>query len=137
MEKIEKWAMNGVEITSDKHTLKSVYDGDTFRLILPVCCKKYIFSCRLNRLDTPEIRTKNKEEKTVGLMVRDYVKGLLTDNIFRVSCGDFDKYGRVLCDIFVQIDGADVLLSDHLIEKGYAYRYDGGHKKTFDEWYKK
>ena len=132
MNKIEKWSLNGLK-TSEAQ-LHSVYDGDTLRLILPVCCKKYIFSCRLNGLDTPEIRSKNVEEKSLAYKVRDYVRELLKDTPFRVECLKFDKYGRVLCNVFININDVDVSLAQHLIDKKYAYAYDGGKKIKFEDW---
>jgi len=132
-DEVRPWSLKDLEVTNP--TLHSVYDGDTFRLVLPVCCKKYIFPCRLNGADTPEVRTKNLTEKRVGQAVRDYVTELLESKPFRVRCGNFDKYGRVLCDVYIHIDENEVSLSDHLIEKGYAYAYGGNKKRKFEDWY--
>lgn len=124
------WSLNGLETSDVK--VHNVYDGDTFKLILPICCSKYIFNCRLNNIDTPEIRSKNLKEKEIAYIVRDYVRKLLQNNNFRIKCLDFDKYGRVLCDILLENDES---LSEHLIKKNYAYEYTGGTKKKFNEWY--
>lgn len=127
---ITKWTLDGVKT---KGVLLNIYDGDTFTLLLPVCCKEYAFSCRLNGIDTPEIRTKNRLEKKQAKLVKEYVKNILETTPFEVHCGDFDKYGRILCEIIFD-DGTS--LSSHLIEKGFAYKYTGGKKKLFDEWFK-
>ena len=114
----------------------SVYDGDTFKLELPVCCSSFIFSCRLLGIDTAEIRTKNIEEKKVAKDAKSYVSDLLTTNVFVVRCHGFDKYGRVLCNIvFPELDSSE--LSELLIAKNFGYRYDGGTKESFDTWHKK
>lgn len=113
----------------------SVYDGDTFKLELPVCCSSFIFSCRLLGIDTAEIRTRNVEEKIVAKEAKAYVAELLSTNAFTVKCHGTDKYGRVLCDIlFPELDGSD--LAELLIAKNYGYRYDGGTKESFEQWYK-
>jgi len=125
---MEKWTLNGLDTTDVK--IVSVYDGDTIRIALPVCCKKYIFNCRIHHIDTPELRTKNTKEKQLAQTVRDYVRKLLKDcSSIRVKCYDFDKYGRVLCDITID---DELSLGEHLIEKGYAYRYDGGKRRAWD-----
>ena len=129
---MKQWSLNGVETINP--SIVKVYDGDTLNIALPVCCQHYIFKCRLNNLDAPEIRSKNAQEKKLAYQVRDYVKELLTTNEFKVCCLGFDKYGRVLCDIYILPTNES--LADHLINKGYAYTYNGGKKVPFDEWYK-
>ena len=53
----------------------SVYDGDTIKAVFPIMdsgsMKLYKWNCRLNGVDTPELRTKNKLEKELGYKVRD------------------------------------------------------------------
>lgn len=129
----KKWSLEGLETKDAK--IDKVYDGDTFNLVLPVCCEQYIFPCRLNGVDTPEIRTKNNEEKQLGIEVREYVKKLLNDTPFVVKCGKFDKYGRILCDVIITIDGREESMAEHLISKQYAYQYAGGTKRPFNEWH--
>ena len=112
----------------------SIYDGDTFRLELPICCTRFIFSCRLLGVDTAEIRTKNVEEKAVAVEAKEYVRKLLSENEFEVVCDGLDKYGRVLCEIiFSSLENR--ALSSLLVEKNYGYRYDGGTKRKFEEWH--
>ena len=112
----------------------SIYDGDTFRLELPICCMRFIFSCRLLGVDTAEIRTKNVEEKAVAVEAKEYVRKLLSENEFEVVCDGLDKYGRVLCEIvFSSLEKRT--LSSFIVEKNYGYRYDGGNKRKFEEWH--
>ena len=114
-------------------TLHSVYDGDSLRLVLPVCCESYIFKCRLNGIDAAELRSRNEIEKTVALETKEFVEQLLKETEFVVECFEFDKYGRVLVNIY--LDGSDQSLNDILIEKGLAYKYEGGSKRDFSDWY--
>ena len=111
----------------------SIYDGDTFKLELPICCMRFIFSCRLLGVDTAEMRTKNLDEKAVAIEAKEYVRKLLSENEFQVVCDGLDKYGRVLCDIvFPTLENKT--LTDFVVEQNYGYRYDGGTKQTFEEW---
>ena len=112
----------------------SVYDGDTISVVFQpydIYCK---FSIRLTGIDTPEVRTKNSKEKKQGLIVRDFLRKLILNKLVIIKCGKFDKYGRLLADVF-QYDefGKEIPLSinDLLIKKKYAYAYDGGTKQVF------
>ena len=90
----------------------------------------YKWNCRLINIDTPEIRTRNLREKVYGKKVRDYLRKKILNKIVTVSCKDFDKYGRLLVEIFYE----DENINNWLIDNGYAKIYDGGTKhKWFAE----
>ena len=90
----------------------------------------YKWNCRLINIDTPEIRTRNLREKAYGKKVRDYLRKKILNKIVTVSCKDFDKYGRLLVEIFYE----DENINNWLIDNGYAKVYDGGTKhKWFAE----
>jgi endonuclease YncB( thermonuclease family) len=112
-----------------------VYDGDTITVALEPfdSCGFYKFRTRLAGIDTPEIRTKNSDEKVQGNLVRDFLRGLILDKIIKIKCGEFDKYGRLLADVYEMTDGvaAKTSLNQQLIEKKYAYAYDGGTKRIW------
>jgi micrococcal nuclease len=112
----------------------SVYDGDTVKIVFPLTDKEperlYKWNCRLINIDTPEIRTRNLKEKAYGKKVRDYLRKKILNKIVTVSCKDFDKYGRLLVEIFYE----DENINNWLIDNGYAKVYDGGTKhKWFAE----
>tara|TARA_B110000444_G_C18695298_1_gene526281 strand:- start:166 stop:594 length:429 start_codon:yes stop_codon:yes gene_type:complete len=107
-----------------------VYDGDTIKVVFPVQGKLYKFNCRIQHVDTPEIRTRNKLEKTYGLKVRDILREKILGKIVLIVCDDFDKYGRLLIDIKLE----DTLLSQWLILNNYAFGYDGGKKKSWQTY---
>jgi endonuclease YncB( thermonuclease family) len=125
-----KFTLEGLHVPGE---LVRVYDGDTFTLVLPVCCQRYSFSCRLLDLDTPELRSRNPHEKTIAYQIRDWVRETLSTTPFQVHCHGFDKYGRVLCDIELQDERGD--LADWLVTHGCAYRYHGKTKQSFDTWF--
>jgi micrococcal nuclease len=108
----------------------SVYDGDTITVVFDTKIVTdvgpyYKHRIRLLGIDTPELRTKNLEEKKMGIEVRDFVRSKVLDKIIRIECGEFDKYGRLLATVFYQ----DENINELLVKKGYAYKYDGGTKK--------
>ncbi len=107
----------------------SVYDGDTVKVVFHLLDKLYKFNCRIQHVDTPEIRTRNKIEKEYGLKIRDELRKKILNKVFEIQCDEFDKYGRLLIDILV--DGEKI--SEWLIKNNYAFRYDGGTKRDWGE----
>ena len=110
-----------------------VYDGDTVKLVLnlPINGDLYRWNCRIARVDTPELRTRNIKEKQFGYQVRDILREKILNKVVMVKCGDFDKYGRLLVEIMVEKAGETDNISDWLIENQYAFSYGGGTKKTW------
>ena len=95
---------------------------------------------RIAGVDTPEKRTRNLEEKALGLDATDWLK----DKLEGAICGDDDliirtelvggvgKYGRLLG--WCYIGDATVSLNEQMITEGYAWAYDGGTKqKDFEQ----
>lgn len=98
------------------------YDGDTITFnipnIHPLLGKK--ISIRINGIDTPEIRTKNKHEKKKALKAKMIVQSILEKanriDLMNIKRG---KYFRIVADVI--IDNAS--LGDKLIKIGIAKRY--------------
>lgn len=105
-----------------------IYDGDTIHIIFKFKDTYYKWKCRLDGIDTPELKTKNEDEKKLGYEVKDILVEKIKDKIIDVECGEFDKYGRLLIKVFYENE----CINDWLIDNGYAKKYDGGHK---DEWF--
>jgi micrococcal nuclease len=114
-----------------------VVDGDTIDVDIDLGFSISFFSrVRLAGIDTPESRTTNAKEKTLGLEVKEKLKKELAaakDVVIKTEKPDSsEKYGRILGWVF--LDGADVSLNQKLINEGYAWTYGGGTKiKDFDE----
>ena len=64
-----------------------VYDGDTIQVVFPVQGILYRWSCRLSGVDTPEIRTKNINEKKYGYYVRDVLLSKILNKMIIIHCG--------------------------------------------------
>lgn len=105
-----------------------VYDGDTITIATPLFngdtspyIKTYRFNLRLRGINTPEIKTKDKDEKEIAMEARDFLSFLVMDKIVRLENVDIEKYGRVLCDVYVQDTNTHVNLA--MIESGFAVSF--------------
>ena len=122
--KLDPWIYNA-------KLIKGV-DGDTADAFIDcgfnISVKKRI---RFKGIDTWESRTRDLDEKKLGLKAKAYTKEMLSrnDGKFTVKSHGVGKYGRLLGEIF--IEGEDKSLNDLLIENGHAYEYSGGKKKVF------
>lgn len=132
-----------------------VYDGDTCKIILINDNNLLKFSCRLNFIDCPEmkpLKTKVNRELEIknaiiarnrliqlstnckcdldNTLSKSQIKELLKTNtkIVRVKCYKFDKYGRLLVEIFSDKQNS---INNILIEEKHAKPYDGGTKNEF------
>jgi micrococcal nuclease len=118
-----------------KKVLKIV-DGDTIDVDIDLGFDiSFTSRVRLAGIDTPESRTTNKEEKVLGLEVKDRLKNLIsTANtvVIRTEKPDSsEKYGRILGWLF--LDGAEKSVNEALIADGYAWGYMGDTKvKDFE-----
>ena len=126
-DKVPEFSLQGLV---KKCKVVSVYDGDTIKVVFPIHDKLYKWNCRINGVDTPELRTRNEIEKRYGYKVRDKLREKILDKIVTVHCGDFDKYGRLLIDIYCD-DDDDKSVSLWLIENKYAFEYHGGTKQKW------
>jgi micrococcal nuclease len=123
-----------------KQVLK-VVDGDTIDVIIDLGFDvSFTSRVRLAGIDTPESRTTDAREKILGQEVKEYLKKALegaTDIVIRTEKADSsEKYGRILGWLFInrQTDS----LNMELVNKGYAWSYDGGtKKKDFEELLRK
>ena len=86
-------------------------------------------------VDTPEKRTRNPEEKELGIDATEWLKAKLEgaisgDDELSVRTelvGGVGKYGRLLGWLY--IGDAELSLNEQMITEGYAWEYDGGTKQ--------
>ena len=116
-----------------KATVTRVIDGDTIDVDIHlgfdvVLSKQRI---RLYGIDTPESRTRNKEEKIRGLISKDYVKdNCYVGSTIRLQSRERGKFGRILGVIYK--DGDTISINQKMIEEGFAVPYTGGNKEELD-----
>ena len=107
----------------------NIVDGDTVDIIIDLgfsLTKKE--RVRLAGIDTPECRTRDLEEKQMGLEAKAFITRRLADGEpsgLRVKTEKDGKYGRMLGTLFVGSQN----INEEMIERGYAWKYDGGKKK--------
>jgi micrococcal nuclease len=113
-----------------------VYDGDTITIASKVPglinSPIYKFSVRLNGIDTPEMKTHNNDEKEIAIKARDALSEKIMGKVIRLENVQTEKYGRLLCEIYI----GDTHLNKWLIDQRYAMEYDGGTKIIPDSWKK-
>ena len=120
--------------------LERVVDGDTIDALIDVgfdiWVKKRI---RYKGIDTWESRTRNLEEKKLGLAAKERNRQLLEEvsnksGFFRLKSYGVGKYGRVLGEIFIMDENDNTIcINNQLISEGHAYVYDGGKKRVLTE----
>ena len=131
--KVPKFSLDG-QIKLCK--VVDVYDGDTCRVVFEHigCFNKW--TVRMRGYDTPEIRPskklENREEiKQKARESRDFLKSKImsySEQLVFIKCFEFDKYGRLLGEIFLEKDCKNCI-NNLMIESGHGYEYHGGKKK--------
>ena len=121
--------------------INRVLDGDTIDVTIDLGFDLYKKErVRIAGVDTPEKRTRDKEEKALGLDATAWMKEKLEGAIkgddeltIRTELkGGVGKYGRLLGWLYVGDD--EFSLNEQMITEGYAWAYDGGTKqKNFED----
>ena len=112
-------------------SVDKVVDGDTIDVTIDLGFDiLYRSRVRLAGIDTPESRTRDLEEKKMGLEAKDYLKNRLKFSnkiVIRTEKLDSsEKYGRILGWLF--LDDETTSVNNQMIMKGYAWQYDGSTK---------
>ena len=113
-----------------------VVDGDTIDVIIDLGFDLYKKErVRVAGVDTPEKRTRDLEEKELGIDATNWLKDQLEsaidgedDLVIRTEIdGGFGKYGRLLGWLYIGEDSESI--NERMIVEGYAWSYDGGTKQ--------
>ena len=116
-------------------SIDKVLDGDTIDVTIDLGVDLYKKErVRVAGVDTPEKRTRNLEEKALGIDATNWLKKELEDVlagddelIVRTELhGGVGKYGRLLGWLYVGDE--ELSLNEQMITQGYAHAYDGGTK---------
>jgi len=121
--------------------INRVRDGDTIDVTIDLGFDLFKKErVRVAGVDTPEKRTRDLEEKALGIDATNWLKEKLEgalagddDLVIRTELvGGVGKYGRLLGWLYLG-DG-NLSLNEMMIAEGYAWAYDGGTKqKNFEE----
>ena len=116
--------------------INRVVDGDTIDVVIDLGFDIYKHErVRIAGIDTPEKRTRDLEEKKLGIDATNWMKATLEDTIngeheltIRTELkGGVGKYGRLLGWLYVGDE--EKSLNEQMIDEGYAWCYDGGTKR--------
>ena len=117
--------------------INRVLDGDTIDVTIDLGFDLFKKErVRIAGVDTPEKRTRDLEEKALGIDATNWLKKKLEDTIagdgdeltIRTELvGGMGKYGRLLGWLYINEDL--VSLNEQMIDEGYAWAYDGGTKQ--------
>lgn len=112
-----------------KAQVDRVVDGDTVDLIIDLGFDVlHKVRIRLHGVNAPESRTRDLEEKALGLAAKDYVSNWLTesDAVYVKTLKDgTGKYGRILGYIYAD-EHMVKCLNDDIIDAGHGVPYYGG-----------
>ncbi len=113
-----------------------VLDGDTIDVTIDLGFDLYKKErVRIAGVDTPEKRTRDLEEKALGIDATNWLKDKLEsaiegddDLVIRTELhGGVGKYGRLLGWLYLA--DSELSLNEQMITEGYAWEYDGGTKQ--------
>ena len=122
-----------------------VVDGDTVDVDIDLGFGVWMHKerVRINGIDTPESRTRDKEEKVFGLAAKERVKELLPIGSMQVLKTEIDKsgedkkgkFGRILGDFKIYFPAYDrwSTLTESLIKEGHAVAYHGQSKEDIQD----
>lgn len=112
-----------------------IYDGDTCKVVFKVKGEIYKWNVRMYGYDSPEMRVSSRNPnrdviKANAVKARDYLTNLVQkpDQLVYISCGNFDKYGRLLGTLYLSKNKEDVSVNQMMINAGHGEPYYGGTK---------
>ena len=115
----------------------NVYDGDTCKVVFKLNNELCRWNIRMTGYDTPEMRPpRNQPNREIEIAAAKEAKAFLISKIMNenqlvyIKCGKFDKYGRLLGEIFINKNDKKSI-NQIMIDEGHGYAYEGGTKKAF------
>lgn len=109
-----------------------VYDGDTITVAARLHDSFPVnrFSVRLSGIDTPEMRSKNENEKNKAILAKDFLERTILEQTVILENVSTEKYGRLLATVYYN----GMNMNEMMITNNYAVPYDGKTKKIPDSW---
>ena len=115
-------------------TVIKIIDGDTIDVDIDLGFKTVLRKqrIRLFGMDTPESRTRDKEEKKRGLLSKKYLTSKCPiGSTIRLRSHGKGKFGRILGEIFEY--NKETSINDEMCNEGYAVPYHGQSKEDLAE----
>jgi len=112
--------------------VERVYDGDTIVVDLhdlPAIVGEDI-SIRINNIDTPEIRSHNKQLRKLAYQARDFLKEKVANSkIIELRNIKRGKYFRLVADVYLD----EINIGEMMVSAGHAVLYDGGKRPNWEK----
>jgi endonuclease YncB( thermonuclease family) len=105
-----------------------VYDGDTITIAFDYNNHIYRKSVRLSGIDTPEMKSKNPQEREFANKARQFVEDKVMNKWVYLTEISNDKYGRILAKVSV----GNLCINDELLRLKLAVPYNGKTKQEFE-----
>lgn len=115
-----------------KAIVTKVYDGDTITCNIDVGFDLVLNDkrLRLREVDTPEIRTRDLQEKKKAYEARDFVRNKIAEvnHIIYIKTHKAGKFGRYITDVWLNKEDAEnglweTTLNNILLENNMAVRF--------------
>jgi len=122
--------------TYDIDLISKIIDGDSIIASINLGFDVQVTkSIRLVGIDTPEVRTRDDDEKRYGLLAKSQLEKLCNtaDSLFLRCVEEKDKYGRVLAELWIKNGDTDTCVNQWLCENHYAVPYEGQNKDAIRE----
>ena len=109
-----------------------VYDVDSITIVAKPYKDDNIsrFSIRLADIDGPELRSQNEREKEAAKKARDILQKKILDEYIYITNVKIDKYGRYLCNIWLN----NININEWLLTQNLVVQYSGGKKEGPEDW---
>ena len=118
------------------------YDGDTCTIIFDYSGTIIKYKLRANGYDCAEMKPRlDKENRDKEIEIAKLAKQRFLELVIngssnlcvQVECLGFDKYGRILGNIYSlqSVIGKDESINNIMIREGHGKPYSGGHKEEF------
>ena len=106
----------------------SVYDGDTITVGAFIGQTRYAFKCRLDGIDTAEMRGSGPAEKPAAVEAKNALADKILGKCVTLGNVSLEKYGRLLAEVWYKGES----VNKWLVEERYAVPYDGKAKEKVD-----
>jgi endonuclease YncB( thermonuclease family) len=116
----------------------NIYDGDTFSAVFVFRGEPIKYRCRCMGYDSPEMKpplskpNRDEEMKHAKIAKARFTELLQKspDGLIKLECLAFEKYGRILVNVYNNVDHDS--LNTIMVREGHGKAYDGGHKGEWD-----
>ena len=121
-----------------KCKVKRVVDGDTMDVILDLGFSvHHAVRVRMAGIDTPESRTRDKDEKARGKLSKAFLKESIKGRkiILKTKIKDAKgKFGRVIAEVWAEFEEGSLRnINELMIKECYAVKYNAENKALVEE----